>query len=124
MSERDRVTTAIGVALVLFIVVALAIVILAAATAPSREGTPPPSANWTLQKVDSGQVTITLSSGGPVNASRLVVAVEGVEHGPGRHDTLHVGDSLTEPARSGDSVELLWLPAEDQRTLLAKWTVP
>jgi len=122
--DDDRLIDVVGVAVALFLVAAVAVLVLAAATAPSRQPTEPPSANWTIERVDVGTVNVTHAGGEPVDASKLVVAVAGVEHGPGRSDVLTEGESITVPARSGQRVELFWVGARDERTLIDEWQAP
>ena len=124
MTDDDRTVDPILVVFVAFIALAIGIIVLAGATAPGRETVEPPSANWSITRVDAGHVNITLESGGPVDASKLVVSVDGVEHGPGRSDTLTPGESITAPAGHGERVQLLWLVSRDRQVPLEEWKVP
>ena len=124
MIDDERILDLIGVVVVVIIVLAVAVLILAGATAPSRQPAEPPAANWTIQRVDVGQVNVTHAGGEPVNASRLVVSVAGVERSPGRSDVITEGESLTVPARSGQHVQLFWVESRDERTLLDEWQAP
>lgn len=114
----------IGVGLILFIVLASAVLILAGATAPGRQPAEPPAANWTIERVDVGQVNVTHAGGEPVDASNLVVSVAGVERAPGRADVLTEGEALTIPARAGQRVALYWVGSRDERALLDEWQAP
>jgi hypothetical protein len=124
MIDDDRLIDVVGAVVVLLIVVAVAVLVLAGATAPSREPAEPPNATWSIERVDAGHVNVTHAGGEPVDASKLVVAVSRVEHGPGRSDTLTNGESITVPARPGQEVQLFWIGARDERTLLAEWKAP
>lgn len=124
MIDRIRTIDLIGVGLVLFIVLALAVLVLAGATAPGRQPVEPPAANWTIERVDVGHVNLTHAGGEPVDASNLVVSVAGVERSPGRADVLTEGESLTIPSRSGQTVRLYWVGGRDERTLLDEWQAP
>lgn|GEM_PF-993558 len=124
MLDDVRTIDLIGVGLVLFIVLALAVLLLAGATAPGRQPADPPVANWTIERVDVGEVTVTHAGGEPVDASNLVVSVAGVERSPGRADVLTEGDALTIPARTGQRVALYWVGGRDERTLLREWQAP
>lgn len=124
MIDDDRLIDVVGVVVVVFIVLALAVLLLAGATAPSRQPAEPPQANWTIERVAVGQVNVTHAGGEPVNASKLVVSVAGVERSPGRSDVLTEGESLSVPARSGQHVQLFWVESRDERALLAEWEAP
>lgn len=124
MIDDVRTIDLIGVGIVLFIVLAVAVLVLAGATAPERQPTEPPAANWTIERVDVGEVTVTHAGGEPVDAANLVVSVAGVERSPGRSDVLREGDALTIPARSGQRVALYWVGGRDERTLLREWQAP
>jgi len=122
--DDDRLIDVAGVIVVVFIVLALGVLVLAADTAPTRDAVQPPDANWTIERVGVGDVNVTHAGGDPVDASDLVVSVAGVERGPGRSDVLTEGESITVPARSGQEVKLYWVGERDDRTLLAEWVAP
>lgn len=124
MIDDDRVSDVVGVVLVGFIVLAVAVLVLAGATAPSRQPVEPPRADWSIERVDVGGVEIVHAGGEPVDASRLVVAVAGVERSPGRSDELTEGEAIQVPARAGQQVELYWVAGRDERALLAEWQAP
>lgn len=120
----DRLIDVVGAVVVLLVVVAAAVLVLAGATAPSRQPAEPPDANWTIERVGVGTVNVTHAGGEPVDASQLVVSVAGVERSPGRSDVLTEGESLEVPARSGQRVALYWVASRDERALLAEWRAP
>lgn len=124
MIDDERLIDVLGAIVAAVVVLAVAVLILAGATAPSREPAQPPAANWTIERVDVGQVNVTHAGGEPVDASKLVVAVAGVERSPGRSDVLTEGESLRVPARSGQRVQLFWVGGRDERALLAEWRAP
>lgn len=124
MIDDDRLIDVVGVVVVVFIVLALAVIVLAGATAPSREVGDAPGGNWTIERVNDRQVNVTRAGGEPVSASDLVVSVAGIEHGPGRSDRLTDGEAMTVPARPGQEVRLYWLAGRDQRVLLKEWRAP
>ena len=124
MIDDDRLLDLVGVVVVAIIVLAVAVLIIAGATAPSRQPADPPEANWTIERVDDGQVNVTHAGGEPVNAAELVVSVAGVERSPGRTDVLTEGESLTVPARPGQHVQLFWVESRDERRLLDEWQAP
>ncbi|HKJ57862.1 MAG TPA: hypothetical protein VKA37_01445, partial [Halobacteriales archaeon] len=84
MIDDDRLIDVVGVVVAVFVVLAVAVLVLAGATAPSRQPAEPPDANWTIERVVVGEVAITHAGGEPVDASELVVSVAGVERSPGR----------------------------------------
>jgi hypothetical protein len=122
--DDDRMIDVVGVVVAVFVVLAVAVLVLAGATAPSRQPAEPPAANWTIERVDVGTVNVTHAGGEPVDAGELVVSVAGVERSPGRSDVLTEGEALTVPARSGHRVQLFWVESRDERTLLAEWRAP
>lgn len=124
MVDDERVSDLVGVVLVGFVVLAVAVIVIAAATAPSRRLPEPPEAEWTIERVDVGQVEIVHAGGEPVDASQLVVSVAGVERSPGRSDELTEGEAVRVPARAGQQVELFWVAGRDERVLLAEWPAP
>ena len=124
MIDDDRVLDAIGVVLVVFIVLAVGVLVLAGATAPERTLPEEPDANWTIERVGVGEVNITHAGGEPVDASELVISVAGVEHPTRRSDELTPGESITIPARSGQTVKLFWVAGRDERVLLKEWRAP
>lgn len=124
MIDDDRILDVVGAVLVVIIVLAVAVLVLAGATAPQRELPEEPAANWTIERVAVAEVNVTHAGGEPVDASQLVVSVAGVEHPPGRSDRLTEGESMTIPARSGQSVKLFWVAGRDERILLAEWVAP
>ena len=124
MIDDDRLIDVVGVVVAAIVVVAVAVLILAGATAPSREPVQPPQANWTIERVDVGHVNVTHAGGEPVDASKLVVSVAGVERAPGRSDVLTEGESLTVPARTDQRVQLFWVGSRDERALLGEWQAP
>ena len=124
MIDDDRLLDVVGVVVVAFIVLAVAVLILAGVTAPSRQPAEPPEANWTIERVDEGHVNVTHAGGEPVDATKLVVSVAGVERTPGRSDVITEGESLQVPARSGQHVQLFWVESRDERRLLAEWMAP
>lgn len=124
MIDDDRLLDVVGIVLVVFIVIAVAVLILAGVTAPSRQSAEPPEANWTIERVDDGHVNVTHAGGESVDATKLVVSVAGVERAPDRSDVITEGESLQAPARSGQYVRLYWVGSRDERTLLAEWVAP
>ena len=122
--DDDRVIDLVGVVVIGFIFLAVAVLLLAGATAPSRQVGEPPDADWTIERVDEGHVDIIHAGGEPVDASELVVSVAGVERGPGRSDEITDGEALRVPARAGQDVRLYWVAARDERVLLAEWRAP
>lgn len=124
MIDDDRLIDVVGVVAVGFIVLAVAVLILAGATAPTRQVGQAPDANWTIERVDEGTVAVVHAGGEPVNATELVVSVAGIEHTSGRSDLLTEGEALRVPAREGQEVRLFWVAGRDERVLLAEWQAP
>lgn len=124
MIDDDRLLDVVGVALVAFIVLAVAVLVLAGATAPERQLPDRPEANWTIERTGPAEVVITHAGGDPVAADELVVGVGGVERSTGRADELTEGDSIAVAARTGQPVRLYWIAGRDERVLLAEWDSP
>lgn len=124
MIDDDRLLDVVGVVLVVFIVLAIAVLALAGATAPEWTTPEEPAVNWTIERTGPAGVAITHAGGEPVDASELVVAVAGIERSPGRSDVMTEGDSIQASARPGQSVELYWESSRDERVLLAEWEAP
>lgn len=124
MIDDDRLLDVIGVAVIAFILLAVVVLVLAGATAPSREGIAPPDTDWTIERADGSHVRIVHAGGEPVDASRLVVSVAGVERSPGRSDRLAEGDAVVVPATPGQTVELYWVSGRDERVRLKRWQAP
>lgn len=122
--DDDRLIDVAGAVVALIVVAAIAVMILAGATAPTRQPAEPPQADWTISRVDEGQVAITHAGGEPVDADELVVSVAGVERATGRSDRLTEGESIQVPARAGQEVRLFWVAGRDERLLLARWEAP
>ena len=124
MIDDDRLIDVVGVVLVVLVVLALVVIVLAGATAPSRDVGERPDADWTIERVNERQVNIIHAGGGPVSAADLVVSVAGVERGAGRSDEMTEGEAITVPARQGQEVKLYWVAGRDERVLLEEWQAP
>ena len=124
MIDDDRLIDVVGVVVVLLVVAMVGVLLLAGATAPTRQPAEPPQTEWSISRVDEGHVAITHAGGEAVDAEQLVVSVAGVERGPGRSDRLTEGDSFQVPARAGQEVRLFWVAGRDERILLTRWEAP
>lgn len=124
MIDDDRLIDVVGVILALLVVAAIGVLVLAGATAPSRQPAESPQVDWSISRVDDAHVDIAHAGGEPVDADQLVVSVAGVERAVGRSDRLTEGEEFRVPARSGQEVRLFWVAGRDERLLLARWEAP
>lgn len=124
MIDDDRLIDVVGVVVAVLVVLALVVIVLAGATAPSRDLGESPDADWTIERVSDRNVNLTHAGGEPVSAADLVVSVAGVERGAGRSDQLTEGEAITVPARPGQEVRLYWVAGRDERVLLDEWQAP
>lgn len=122
--DDDRLIDVVGLVVGALFVLFLAVIVLAFVTAPARKPSAPPDANWTIHRVDAEHVEIVHASGPPVNATKLLVSVGGIEHGPGRRDTLTNGEGITVSASPGERVQLLWIAQQDDHVPIQTWQAP
>lgn len=118
--DGGRVLTAIGVVIVLFILMAVAALVIAAA---STTGTDVPDASWELDRINETHVRIVHAGGDAVDADRLVVSVDGYERTVTWSGEVGEGDGGSVFAQSGTEVTLYWTRERRPRTHLASWTV-
>ena len=120
--DGDRILNLVGAAIAATILVSVAVLVFAAATAPSGGSADPPAAEWTLDRANATHVRITHAGGEPVAASSLVVTVDGtdrrVESWSG---VIARGDSGAVHARAGRVVRLYWTTEGGERVRLANW---
>lgn len=79
IDDGDRLLDLFGVVLVVFIIVSVGILVLAAMNAPSQQSANEPNVNWTLQRINATHVQISHDGGDPVSSSELIVTVDGIE---------------------------------------------
>lgn len=123
MTQRDRITSAIGIGLVLFIIAAMGVVILAGMSAPAPESMELPNANWTVQRVNDSYVQLSHAGGEPVPGSALAVSVDGIERPMVWTGQVEEGETGLVSATTGQTVRLYWISGRDDRVLLEQWEV-
>lgn len=126
IDDGDRLLNVIGIVLVLAILAAIAILVLAAMSAPTSEGpSDGPTADWRLERVNETHVRVLHVGGDPVRASELVVTVDGnPRHPRWSAGTVSEGDTAVLLVREGQAVRLFWTGTPGDRELLARWTAP
>lgn len=119
--DGDRLITVFTIVLVLFIVLSVGILILAAVNAPSNETAQPPQTSWTLQRENATYVRIVHAGGEPVSTTNLSVTVNGVTRSVTWSGTLNEGESGLVRARPNTMVQLFWVGGRGDRALLQRW---
>lgn len=122
LDDGDRVLDLIGVGLVLFIVIAVSVLVLAAANAPYGMDTP--DVDWTIDRVNESAVRITHAGGDSLQSANIVVTVDGVIRHAGWPEQVTEGDSGIVHAEAGAIVRLYWTGGRGDRSLLLKRQVP
>lgn len=122
MSDGDRSTRPIGILLVGALIAGTVVLVLAAATAPSR-GPAAPSADWRLEPVGDTSVRIVHAGGQAVRGDRLVVTVEGYARHASWPTRVTRGDGAVLEASAGQTVRLYWDGGRTDRRQLARWVV-
>jgi hypothetical protein len=122
LDDGDRLLDLIGVGLVLFIVIALAVIVLAAMNAPYSGDTP--ETDWRIQRVNETHVQVSHAGGDAIESSNLVVEVGGVTHHPDWPAQISTGDSGIVRAEPGQTIQLYWTGGRGDRALLQRWQLP
>lgn len=123
VDDGDRILDLVGAALAATILVSVALLVFAAATAPT--GAPPeaPSTEWSLDRANTTHVRITHAGGEPVAARSLVVTVGGTDRRvDGWSGMVARGDSGVVRALEGKTVRVYWTTAAGERLRLASWS--
>ena len=121
--DGDRLLDLFGVAPVLAILGAFALIGIGVTSAP-QESTTTPETEWTLTRVNESRVRVSHAGGEPVRIEHLSVAVDGQ---PRRvrwtATTLVDGEYGVVRASEGIRVTLVWERSEADRTILERWPV-
>lgn len=124
LDDGDQLLNILGIMLVLFLILAFAVLILGAMSAEQRSDEIP-NAEWELQQVNESHVRITHTGGDPVQTGKISVTVNGIPRYPqwtattlteGKYGVVFVGD--------GETVTLLWQHSESERDVLQRWRLP
>lgn len=119
----DRLLDLFGVALVVAIVGAFALLGFGFASI-GEESTAPPEADWTLTRINESHVRVSHAGGEPVRTDRLTVAVGGQ---PRRVEwsatTLVEGEGGVLRAGEGTRLTLVWERSEADRRVLERWSL-
>ena len=119
--DGDQLLNIIGVILLVFIILSVAVLILAAMSAQERSAEQPET-DWDLQQITESYVRIIHAGGEPVQTGKLSVTVDGTPRHPqwtsitlteGAYGVVRVGDGVT--------VTLLWQHSESERDVLQRW---
>lgn len=114
----DRILRLTGVVLVFAIAVALAIIILAGAQGPPDDNSGP-DVNWTISRINETVVRIQHAGGEQIDASNLVVTVDGRVRHPSWPSSISEGDHAQLNVQSGQTVRIIWEAEPGSRTELA-----
>lgn len=120
--DGDDILNAVGVVLAVLLVLGLGVTFLAASTANERSGSAP-DAKFRFAAANDSQVFVEKVGGKPLDASNVVVAVDGTQRQVTWNDTVSNGDRVYVTARSGSVIRVYWDPGEGERTLLARYRV-
>lgn len=120
----DRWLNAVGLFLVIAVLVGLGIVLLAGANLGPGSGEQPPDVEWTIERVSEDTVRLTHAGGDAVEATDLVVTVEGFERRTDWEGTVTEGDSTIVRASEGQVLRVYWDPDDrGARARLGRWRV-
>lgn len=117
----DQLLNLIGVVLVLFLVLSVATLVLAAMS-EQQQSAETPDVDWNLQRMNESYVRITHAGGEPVQAGKLSVTVDGTPRRPKwTAITLTEGEYGVVRADENATVILLWQRSEAEREVLQQW---
>lgn len=122
IDDGDRLLDLIGVALILFIVLALGVIVLAASNAPYDDDTP--DTEWTFDRVNESYVQITHAGGDSIESENLVIDVDGITRNPGWSGPVSPGDSAIIRAERGQPISIYWTGGRGDRAVLEEWRTP
>jgi hypothetical protein len=123
IDDGERILDLIGIILVMFIIVSVGILILAAMNVPSQRSADEPEVDWALTRTNATHVQITHDSGEPVPASELIVTVNGFERRVTWSGLISQGDSGVVRGDRQQVVRLYWTGGLGDRSLLASWEI-
>jgi hypothetical protein len=117
--DGDRLLTLVGVGLFLLIALAVSVVALGAMNPSPGEETP--EVEWSLERVNETHVSIVHGGGDPIPVAELTVTVGGRERRVSWSGTVTEGDAGTFLAEENDVVRLYWTGGSGTRDLLEQW---
>lgn len=121
LDDGDQLLNLVGIILLLFLILASAILVLIA-TSPQQQPAAKPDADWQLQKVNESYVRIRHAGGAPVQTENLTVTVDGTPRRPQwTAPTLTDGDAGVVRIGDGTRVTLLWSRSEADREVMKRW---
>lgn len=119
--DGDQLLNLFGIILVLFLIISVAVLVLAAMSAQQRSADTP-DADWKLQQMNDSYVRITHAGGEPVQTGNLSVTVDGTPRRPQwTATTLTDGDYGVVRIGEGSTVTLLWMHSEADRDVVKRW---
>lgn len=119
--DGDRLLNIFGGVLLLFLLVGVIVIILAAANGPYQQPGDVPETDWRGERINETHVRLTLTDGEALETDSLVVTVSGTEVEPAWSDRLAVGDSTVVRAESGSVVRIYWVAGSDDRVALVRF---
>jgi hypothetical protein len=124
-ADGDRILNFVGIALVVFLVLAVGAVVLAGSFGASGgSDTDPPEANWSVERINGTHVELIHEGGPPVQINDLIVVVGKTDRGIRRERMIYDGEGFAVPVQQGSSLGLYWKPEEEpiRRVLLKQWS--
>lgn len=119
--DGDQLLNIIGVILLVFIILSVAVLILAAMSAQERS-VEQPETDWGLQQINESYVRIIHAGGEPVQTGKLSVTVDGTPRQPRwTATTLTEGEYGVVRVGEGTTLSLLWQHSESERDVLQRW---
>ncbi|MFB6300389.1 MAG: hypothetical protein ABEH65_09030 [Halobacteriales archaeon] len=118
--DGDRLLNIFGGALLLFLLIAVVVVVLAAGSGPYEQPGDVPETEWSIDRVNTTHVKITLEGGETVETDALVVTVSGTEVDPAWSGRLTEGDSGIVRAEPGAVVRIYWVAGSEDRVGLVR----
>lgn len=124
LQDGDRLLNLVGLVLVLFIILGIVTLVLAA-TSVQQEASAVPDANWNLTRINKSYVRITHVGGEPIQTEKLSVTVDGIpRQTQWTSRTLTGGEYGIVAADNDSKVTLLWRESDVNRVVLKRWRLP
>lgn len=118
--DGNRLLNIFGAALGAMILFALIVVVLSAMNATTQQPTEVPDTTWGADRINTTHVQLTLTGNESVNASKIVLAIDGTEFDPDWTGTLSVGDRKIIGVSVGSTIEIFWAPGTETRVPIGR----
>jgi len=117
--SRDRKLDLLGVALLAVVLLSVGLLVFGALELPG-ETEEPPSANWSVERVNDTHVVIAHGGGEPIPAEELAITVNGRNRPTPFSGTVREDDAATLRVSTGRAVQVYWIGGSGTRDLLAE----